>query len=338
MKRHGDLYRKIISEENLKLAYQKSRKGKAWQRNVKEIDQRQEYYLSELLHILQNKEYKTSQYKTKMIYEPKFRTIYILPYYPDRILQHAIMNVLEPIWDKLFIYDSYACRQGKGQHKGSLRCMQFVKRNKYCLKCDISKFYPSVNHEKLLKIIKRKIKCKDTLVLLEEIINSIEGESNVPIGNYLSQWFGNLYMNELDQLIKHKYHIKDYIRYCDDFLLFSNNKEKLNQMKLIIEKFITEQLKMKLSKCDLFPVTQGVDFLGYRHFPQGYILLRKTTAKRVKKRLKSLFWKVKHKKISKESAISTIASTKGWLRWANTHNMSLSLKIMELETEIKEYE
>ena len=338
MKRHGDLYRKIISEENLKLAYQKSRKGKAWQRNVKEIDQRQEYYLSELLHILQNKEYKTSQYKTKMIYEPKFRTIYILPYYPDRILQHAIMNVLEPIWDKLFIYDSYACRQGKGQHKGSLRCMQFVKRNKYCLKCDISKFYPSVNHEKLLKIIKRKIKCKDTLLLLEEIINSIEGESNVPIGNYLSQWFGNLYMNELDQLIKHKYHIKDYIRYCDDFLLFSNSKEKLNQMKLIIEKFITEQLKMKLSKCDLFPVTQGVDFLGYRHFPQGYILLRKTTAKRVKKRLKSLFWKVKHKKISKESAISTIASTKGWLRWANTHNMSLSLKIMELETEIKEYE
>lgn len=338
MKRHGDLYRKIISEENLKLAYQKSRKGKAWQRNVKEIDQRQEYYLSELLHILQNKEYKTSQYETKMIYEPKFRTIYILPYYPDRILQHAIMNVLEPIWDKLFIYDSYACRQGKGQHKGSLRCMQFVKRNKYCLKCDISKFYPSVNHEKLLKIIKRKIKCKDTLVLLEEIINSIEGESNVPIGNYLSQWFGNLYMNELDQLIKHKYHIKDYIRYCDDFLLFSNSKEKLNQMKLIIEKFITEQLKMKLSKCDLFPVTQGVDFLGYRHFPQGYILLRKTTAKRVKKRLKSLFWKVKHKKISKESAISTISSTKGWLRWANTHNMSLSLKIMELETEIKEYE
>lgn len=338
MKRHGNLYRKIISEENLKLAYQKSRKGKAWQRNVKEIDQQQEYYLSELLHILQNKEYKTSQYKTKMIYEPKFRTIYILPYYPDRILQHAIMNVLEPIWDKLFIYDSYACRQGKGQHKGSLRCMQFVKRNKYCLKCDISKFYPSVNHEKLLKIIKRKIKCKDTLVLLEEIINSIEGESNVPIGNYLSQWFGNLYMNELDQLIKHKYHIKDYIRYCDDFLLFSNSKEKLNQMKLIIEKFITEQLKMKLSKCDLFPVTQGVDFLGYRHFPQGYILLRKTTAKRVKKRLKSLFWKVKHKKISKESAISTIASTKGWLRWANTHNMSLSLKIMELETEIKEYE
>ena len=145
-------------------------------------------------------------------------------------------------------------------------------------------------------------------------------------------------MNELDQLIKHKYHIKDYIRYCDDFLLFSNNKEKLNQMKLTIEKFITEQLKMKLSKRDLFPVTQGVDFLGYRHFPQGYILLRKTTAKRVKKRLKSLFWKVKHKKISKESAISTIASTKGWLRWANTHNMSLSLKIMELETEIKEYE
>lgn len=90
-----------------------------------------------------------------MIYEPKMRTIYILPFYPDRIVQHAIMNVLEPIWDNRLIHDTYACRLNKGQHKGSRRCMQFVKRNRYCLKCDISKFYPSINHEKLLQIRKR---------------------------------------------------------------------------------------------------------------------------------------------------------------------------------------
>lgn len=331
MKRIGNLYGKIIAKENLEIAYGKARRGKTWQDSIKRIDAKKEEYLEQLHQILKKKEFRTSEYKQKMIYEPKLRTIYILPFYPDRIVQHAIMNILEPIWDNRLIHDTYACRLNKGQHKGSRRCMEFVKRNKYCLKCDISKFYPSINHEKLFQIIAKKIKCPDTLAVLEEIIKSIPGEANVPIGNYLSQWFGNIYLNELDQLVKHQYKVKDYVRYCDDFLLFSDDKIFLRKMKGELTKYVNQELKMKMSKCELFPTAQGVDFLGYRHFPQGYILLRKTTAKRVKRRIEALPWKVKRGLIDEQAAISVIASTRGWLQWANTYNFKLNLKLDEIQ-------
>lgn len=335
MKRHGDLYNKIIDKQNIELAYQKAKKGKMWQQKIKVISKDKEKYLEKIYIKLKNKTYRTSKYMIKTIYEPKTRKIYVLPFYPDRVVQHALMNVLAPIWDSLFIKDSYACRIGKGQHKGSLRCMQFVRRNRYCLQCDISKFYPSINHEKLIEIIKKKIKCKDTITLLKEIIQSVKGDNNVPIGNYTSQWFGNIYMNEMDTLMKQKYKIRDYIRYCDDFLLFSNDKEKLKTMAAVITDFTQNDLKMRLSKCNLYHTSQGVDFLGYRHFPNGKILLRKSTTKRVRKNIKSLPYKIRHGKITAESALSTIASIKGWLKWANTYNLQISLKLNEIESEIK---
>lgn len=231
--------------------------------------------------------------------------------------------------------NSYACRVGKGQHKGSLVCMKYVKRNRYCLQCDISKFYPSIDHDVLIKIIKHKIKDKKVLELLIEIITSISGNKNVPIGNYTSQWFGNLYLNEMDTLIKQQYKIKDYIRYCDDFLLFLDDKQKLKQMASVITDFARDKLKMHLSKCNLYPTSQGVDFLGYRHFPSRKILLRKSTTKRVKKRIKALPYKVRHGIINKESALSTIASTIGWLKWANTHNLTMALRLSELKGDIE---
>ena len=338
MKRHGNLWDKIISPENLEVAFEKAARGKKWQSKVQKA-LRDKVVLLEQLHIaLKNKTFTTSSYRTKRIFEPKQRDIYILPFYPDRIVQHAIMNVLEPIWDNLLIYDSYACRKDKGQHKGSLRCMEFVRRNKYCLKCDISKFYPSVNHKILSVIIRKKIKCKNTLWLLDNIINSIDGDTNVPIGNYLSQWFGNIYMNELDSLLKHKYKVKDYIRYCDDFILFSNDKEFLRKLRVVIKEQTDTLLSLRLSKCELFPTSQGVDFLGYRHFPNGKILVRKSTSKRIKKRLKSLPYLMKHHKISKNSARSVIASTKGWLKWAKTYHFRLHLKLEELEKRIGDYD
>lgn len=315
---------------NLELAYQKARRGKGWQRNVKEFEKDIPGNLKAIHDMLLNRTYTTSVYKIKKVYEPKERTIYVLPFYPDRIVQHAIMNVLEPIWDSLFIYDSYACRKGKGIHAGSKRTMEFIRKNKYCLQCDISKFYPSVNHDVLYDIVQRKIKCPDTLWLLHNIIYSYEGESNVPIGNYTSQWFGNLYMNELDQLIKGQHHIKHYLRYCDDFLLFHNDKRVLGTMAEVITDFVGKTLKMRLSKCSLFPVSQGVDFLGYRHF-RRHVLLRKSTTKRVKKRLKRLPYDLKHGRITAEQFRSSLCSTNGWLKWANTHNLQLSLQIKELE-------
>lgn len=314
---------------NLREAYRRARRGKTSKSAVKRFERNPEGRLVRIQKSLVDHAFRTSEYDTKWVHEPKARLIYVLPFSPDRIVQHAIMNVIEPIWDGLLISDSYACRVGKGIHAGSRRCMEFVRRYKYCLKCDISKFYPSVHHDTLFEIIQRKIKCPETLWLLKEIIYSIPGGRNVPIGNYTSQWFGNLYMNELDQYLKHEWHIKPYIRYCDDFVTFSDDKPFLNDVAAAITVFVGTKLKMTLSKCDLFPVTQGVDFLGYRHF-QNYVLLRKSTSKRVKKRLTLLPKLLEKGRISLDSYRSSIASTRGWMKWSNSHNLGLSLKLQEL--------
>lgn len=335
MKRHGNLWDKIVNKDNLYNAYLKARKGKGWQRKVRVVDKNPDKYINELYNILRDGKYQTAKYKTKIIFEPKMRTIYILPFYPDRIVHHAIMNVLEPIWDGLFMNHSYACRKNKGQHKASTYCMSLVRKYKYVLKCDISKFYPSVNHAILKKIIRHKIKDKKVLALLDTIIDSTDTETNVPIGNYLSQWFGNLYLNKMDMELKHKYHVKALVRYSDDFLIFSNDKKELHFLAFVVQHFLKDELGMRLSKCNIFPTSQGVDFLGYRHFPQGYILVRKSTAKRIKRRMKGLIWEYKHHRITKIQALSKIASAEGWMKHATTHNLAVSLKINELKECIK---
>lgn len=303
MKRHNNLFDKIVDKDNLLLAYKKAKKHKNWQQKVIRVEKDLDNLIEGLRLSLINGTYKTAEYRTKKIYEPKERTIYVLPFYPDRIVHHAIMNILEP-------------------------------KNKYCLKCDISKFYPSINHEILKLIIRKKIKCKRTLNLLDTIIDSIDGETNIPIGNYLSQWFGNLYLNELDMFMKHDNKIKCYIRYCDDFLLFSNDKALLKEMAIKIKDYVENILKLRLSKCNLFPTSQGIDFLGYRHFSSGYILVRKTTAKRMKKRIRRLKWELAKKKITNDRALSVIGSISGWLKWANTYNLQIFLQLNELKESI----
>lgn len=265
MKRHGNLFEQIVDLDNIYLAYRKARKGKGWQDTVKSFERNLDENILSIRDSLINKTFTTSPYKTKTIYEPKQRVVYKLPFNPDRIVQHALMNVIEPIWDRMFIFDSYACRQGKGIHAGSKRTMEFVRRNRYCLKCDVSKFYPSVDHDIL----------------------------------------------------------------CDDFLLFHDDKKYLGEMAKVIEDFLWERLELKLSKCDLLPVSRGVDFLGYRHF-RGYILVRKSTAKRVKKRLKRLPVLLEKGIITKEQYRSSLASTMGWLKWANSYNLRVSLGIDNL--------
>lgn len=336
MKRYGNLFDKITDEENILLAYRKAKKGKMWQRKIRHIDGDRDFYLQELRESLLNKTFHTAPYREKWIFEPKKRLIYILPFYPDRIVQHALMNVVAPIWDKMMIADSYSCRIGKGQHAGSCRCMQFVKRNRFCLQCDVSKFYPSIHHETLKEIVARKIKDKDVLWLMNDIIDSTETPTNVPIGNYTSQWFGNLYLTELDMRVKHNYHVKDYLRYCDDFLFFDDDKEKLNFIAADVTAFLANKLKLTLSKCSLFHTPQGVDFLGYRHFPNGKLLVRKRTAKRIKRRLKALPYLYRHGELSLKQAMSVVASAKGWLKFANTYNLRQAMAINNLWDELKE--
>ena len=278
--------------------------------------------------------YKTSPYRTMMIHEPKTRMIYTLPFFPDRIIHHALMRVIEPIWQGLFIANSYACIKGRGLHSGSRKTMEYVRRYKYCLKMDISKFYPSVDHGILYGIVQRKIKCAGTLWLLREIIYSVPGGKNIPIGNYTSQWLGNLYLNELDQFLKHEHRVQAYLRYCDDFCIFHDDKKYLGRMAGIIQEFLREKLKLTLSKCDLFPVSRGVDFLGYRHFPD-HVLLRKSTAIRMKRRLRKLPALLSSGRITLVQYRSTLASVSGWLRWGNTRNLQVHLQLESLRKVIE---
>ena len=330
-RRHGNLFNRIVAAENIEAAYHRARKGKGRMKNVKRFAMKKDQNLEKIRKTLVEKTFTTSKYQEKTIREPKKRTIYVLPFSPDRIVQHALMAIIEPIWDNMMLSDSYACRVGKGVHRGSRRTMQFVRRYHYCLKCDVSKFYPSVDHAVLKRIIRRKIKCQNTLWLIDDIIDSFPGGKNVPIGNYTSQWFGNLYLNELDTFVKCTLKVGPYVRYCDDFCLFSDEKAQLRAAALSIENFLRDCLKLSMSKCDLFPVSHGVDFLGYRHF-RRYVLLRKSTATRVMRRLSALPQRLLRRKISKESARSSLASTKGWMKWANTHNLKLALKIGEIES------
>ena len=329
MKRYGNLFPLISELENLHLAFRRARKGKSWQDTVHRVEEHLEKNLLRLQKMLTGKTFSTSGYREKIILEPKLRTVYRLPFYPDRIVQHALMNVVEPIWSSMFIDASFACRVGKGIHAGSLLTSRLVRQYRYCLKCDVSKFYPSVDHDVLYGIIARKIKCPDTLWLIHDIVYSVPGGKNIPIGNYTSQWMGNLYLNELDQFLKHRHKIVGYVRYCDDFCLFHDDKRFLHQMASEIKAYVGSRLKLTLSKCDLFPVSRGVDFLGYRHF-RKYILIRKSTVKRVKKRLLVLPRLLESGAISMDQFRSSIAATIGWLRWANSYHLSKKLGIDEL--------
>ena len=334
MKRHGNLWSKICDPENIYAAYRAARKTKGSRHCVKVFEADLDANLAEIRRMLLDKTFRKASYTLKEIYEPKRRMIYILPFAPDRIVQHALMRVVEPIWDKLMVSTSYACRKGMGIHAASKKTMEFVRKNEWALQCDISKFYPSIRHDVAFEIVQQKIKCPDTLWLLKDIIYSIGGGVNVPIGNYTSQWLGNLYLNELDMLLKHQYKVKNYVRYCDDFILFDNDKARLKELAIVITDFCRDRLGMKLSCCDLYPIRHGVDFVGYRHF-RGYVLLRKSTAKRMKKRIKALPWLYKHRRVSAEQYRSSIASIGGWLKWANTHNLQIHVDLKRAERDVR---
>ena len=302
MKRIGNLYYKICDFQNLHLAFYKTAKGRRYDHDILKFKTHLEENLIQLQIELLNKTYSPSPYRTFKLYEPKERTIYVSPV-KDRIVHHAVMNIIEPIWDRLFISDSYACRKGKGTHAGMQRTVSFLRKaiqkwNKaYCLKCDISRFFPSINHHILLQVIQKKIKCKDTLWLFETIIfnnsadkNDLESK-NMPIGNLISQWSANLYLNELDHYIKHILKIEYYIRYMDDFILLHEDKTYLREIKSKIIAFLSDRLKLKLNpKSDIFPINRGIDFLGYRTWHNNILLRKKNIIKSTKrfKKLKSL--------------------------------------------------
>ncbi len=277
MKRLGNLFEKIVSIENLELADLKARKGKSKQYGVIAHDKNRVENIKLLRQRLVNREYKTSTYITFKIYEPKERLVFKLPYFPDRITHHAIMNILEPIFVSMFTADTYSCIKGRGIH-GALRSVKSALKNvdgtRYCLKLDIRKFYPSIDHDILKQLLRRKFKDRDLLWLLDEIISSADG---IPIGNFLSQFFANFYLTYFDHWIKETEHVMDYLRYADDIVILSYSKEYLHAMLSKIRHYFSEKLKLEVKdNYQIFPVAaRGIDFVGYVAF-HTHVLMRKS--------------------------------------------------------------
>lgn len=322
MKRYTNLYEKIYSLENIREAHRNARKGKSHYIEVKMVDANPEYYFKQIHDMLCNRKYRTADYHVFKKYDSgKERTIYRLPYFPDRIVHHCIMQVIEPIWSKVFIRDTYASLKGRGVHDGVQRIKQALMNDAvgtmYCLKMDVKKFYPSVDHATLKQSIRGKIKCSRTLDLLDGIIDS--ADRGIPIGNYLSQYFGNLYLSGMDHWIKETLHCKYYFRYCDDLVILGADKARLHLVRTEIEQYLV-RLKLTLKEnWQIFPVSsRGIDFLGYVFF-STHTLIRKRIAKRMRVQLRLCehrWWYM-----PKVCLLSTVMSYYGWQKHANAWNL-----------------
>lgn len=322
MKRIGNIFERIISLENLRLADEKARKGKLRSYGVKLHDKKREANLIALHESLKNGTFKTSKYHIFTIYEPKERFIYRLPYYPDRILHHAIMNVLEPIWVSVFNKNTYSCIKNRGIHSCARDVRWALKQDKdgtrYCLKIDVRKFYPSIDHDVLKQVVRRKIKDKRLLALLDEIIVSVP--SGVPIGNYLSQYFANLFLAYFDHWLKEEKRVKYYWRYADDIVILASNKDDLHKLLHEIRAYLRDNLKLRVKRnYQVFPVeSRGIDFLGYV-FYHSHTLFRKS----IKQKLCRRVAKLNKRKIAptKEQYKQQICSWWGWCKYCNSINL-----------------
>jgi RNA-directed DNA polymerase len=310
MKRLSNLYERICAIDNLQLADSIARKGKLKQPGVIEHDKNREQNIIQLHEMLKEKTFKTSPYTTFTIFEPKERLIYRLPYFPDRITHHAVMNILEPIFVTVFTADTYSCIKGRGIHAAANAIKFSLKDSEgtqYCLKIDIKKFYPNIDHDILKSLLRRKLKDKELLWLLDEIIDSTDG---LPIGNYLSQYFANFYLSYFDHWIKETMQVKYYCRYADDMVFLSDNKSYLHKLLIAIKIYMTNNLKLTLKEnYQIFPVdSRGIDFVGYVFYH---------THTRLRKSIKQNFARM----LANNKNPKSIASYNGWASHCNSKNL-----------------
>ncbi|NDV93507.1 reverse transcriptase [Dysgonomonas sp. 521] len=318
MKRFGNLYDKICDADNLYLAYSKARKGKGKSYGVKQFESNLIENMQMIQDDLINGTYTISEYDVFTITDPKERIIYRLPF-RDRVVQHTIMNILEPIWASVFISHTYSCIKGRGIHgalKHIKRDLKDSENTSYCLKMDIRKFYPSIDHEVMKLIVRKKIKDARLLNLLDDIINSAPG---LPIGNYLSQFLANLYLSYFDHWLKEEKQVKYYYRYADDMVILSDDKNYLHDLQIEIGKYLNDRLKLELKdNFQVFPVTaRGIDFVGYV-FYHTHTRLRKRIKKKFCRRIAKLN---KYKNITPKEYRIAICAWIGWTKYCNSLNL-----------------
>lgn len=362
MKRYGNLYAKIYDMENLKRAYANAKKGKESYIEVQKIESDITKHLLELQEMFRTHSYRTSEYDVFYKQEgDKLRKIYKLPFYPDRIAQWAIMQVIEPYLIKTLIADTYSSIPKRGIHKGLKKLTHALKYHpedtQYCLKIDIRHYYQSINHAIMKQKFRKLFKDKELLALLDEIVDSVNTadtedltalygdlknadlNTGVPIGNYLSQYCGNIYLSEFDHWMKECKCRKYYYRYMDDVVILGKTKAELHELKQEIANYLYKNLLVKIKdNWQIFPsCVRGIDFLGYRSFG-SYTLLRKRTVKRMKKTLTYILAKCETYGEMNYSNFCTISSYQGWLMHCNNWRLTRKYMIPVLGYKAQYYE
>lgn len=331
------LFGEITSFENLYEAASRARKGKRLRPDVAQFHNRLEHNLFQLQVELLTRSYVPQAYTTFYVYDPKKRMISASTY-RDRVVHHALCQVIGPLFERSFIHDSYANQKGKGTHKALIRYQQFAQKYAYVLKCDIRKFFPSIDHVILKKTLHRKVTCEGTLWLIDLIIDHSNPQEAVddyfwgddpftphirrkglPIGNLTSQFWGNVYLDAFDHFLKDQLGYKGYIRYVDDFVIFSNDKPELHRLKQKIGKYLEAyRLKIHPDKTQVFAVASGVPFLGFRVFPT-YRYVLKPKVKRYKRHIRKAVKELKVRAISPQEMENKLNAWLGHIRFGKNY-------------------
>lgn len=325
MKTIRNLYPRITTFENVYEAYRKARRGKRYKEYTLDFSANVEEEIWFILYDLREKTYRPGTYYTFTVYEPKERLICAAPF-RDRVMHHALCNIIEPLYDRTFIHDSYACRAGKGTHRALFRAWDFMRRNRYILKCDVRRYFPSIDHTVLKALIREKVACPDTLWLADTIIDhgnevSETPGKGLPIGNLTSQFFANLYLNELDYFVKETLKARYYIRYMDDFIIFHDDKSFLHDYRARIRDFLAHlKLEYKAGKSEIFPVSNGFEFLGFFN-RLDTVRVKKDGVKRYIQRLRELRWKYHHGMVSLEEIGESIRCWSAHAAYADSYRL-----------------
>lgn len=335
------VYQEITTPEAIFQAWDEFIKGKKKKEDVMEFGRFLEDNLFSLQESLEKKTYRHGGYKSFYVRDPKVRHI-AKACVRDRVVHHLTTKMLEEIFDPTFYPHSYSCRKNKGTHRAVEEFVRMARQASnnntsscFVLKCDIKKFFATVDHNVLIKTLEERIQDKEFLWLLDEIISSFRSEYTVelfspkgmPIGNLTSQLFANIYLNSLDIFMKKDLKLKYYIRYADDFVILSNNQEYLNELLPKIEDFIGKNLKMSLhpNKIELCNYYLGIDFLGYLVFP-NFIIPRTKTKRRIIRKLEKKIRQLQSGDTTTKSLNQTLQSYLGYLQHANAYKLSESLK------------
>lgn len=318
---------KYLTYEKLFEAHRLSKYGKAGRENIVRFELKKEEYLVWLYKALANKTYKHGAYKTFYVKEPKLRKIEASKYIDRIVHRWYVDNFIIPAFVPQFISNSYACIREKGMHNSAIDLQKAMRKAKkewghyYILKMDVKKYFQNIDRDILLGILKRKIKDKKIMWLTKEIVNSSPGEKGIPIGNYSSQIFANIYLNELDQYIKHKLKAKYYFRYMDDSVILYRDKKELRKVLQKIEKFLNSRLKLELnSKTNIFKSSQGVNFCGYL-INEYRMKIRHKGKIKLKRKVKNLKQQAKEGNINLNDIQLGLCGHLGYLKYANVYNL-----------------